>query len=824
MAWINTNGAEPDTIDPDSVITELPFTVLLALSEYLNVGDSKMNWRGVIAQIPEKIFSDDEVEAIALSIHEYNGSPALKLLRKLGGQGRSVRQLISYLDRLNHEKCLKLIKKTESLRLLQVPISQTVQSGPGTVVVFACKARGFPYPHYRWYQAFGLDSCNPHSSSKNEKEKVSHEEVPGGTDRVLKISPVRLSHSGAYCCQVYHKINGKIKQVFTDWAYLQVYPPAKEDLEFSDSDIDYQLMQKPTIVQQPPGALSVRPGKPIIVECRATGCPQPKYQWYKFGYLTHGDPLEPHALRDQQKQTLYWAQSTADDKGMYQCRVWNKAGCITSKTVAITVDSRLPESYPDHITIEHHPESVSSRIGEQRFLFCRANVTEGNLFFQWFLNGQEIPGATQSKLHFLPVKPEDRGMYQCRIQNDHVCVWSNQAMLEIIGVEQPTSEFKYSATDKVALLIGNQDYRSAKRLIAPELDVEKLAVVLSELDFKVISLLNLNLQEMNFALSAFCALLNSGVYGLFYFSGHGFSNDGQSYMIPVDAAAGYSTHECICDQHVLDQMQNRNTALNVILLDICREYNTYPQQEAAKRYTPDVRGNTVFGYAAQTNTRAWEVEETPYAFFSKYLIERIKEKKRVTHMLEDVIQDVCNDPNLTDRRQYPAIAQDLSEARTLLDPINPAGHTEEINSRSRLWGSAHLLPEMPIWMEFKYGVIVCIDIKTRFSNVLVIYSYIPITGNATNCAVKLENFTSELDIKMENQDHEGMNPGFQMTKTTVRNLQRLRGDMESTVTVEGEYQGERFQQKDTLVVTKPLVSKLWQTERYAVPSETPSGY
>ena len=34
---------------------------------------------------------------------------------------------------------------------------------------------------------------------------------------------------------------------------------------------------------------------------------------------------------------LQWAQSTADDKGMYQCRVWNKAGCITSKTVAITV-------------------------------------------------------------------------------------------------------------------------------------------------------------------------------------------------------------------------------------------------------------------------------------------------------------------------------------------------------------------------------------------------------------------------------------------------------------------------------------------------------
>ena len=30
----------------------------------------------------------------------------------------------------------------------------------------------------------------------------------------------------------------------------------------------------------------------------------------------------------------------------------------------------------------------------------------------------------------------------------------------------------------------------------------------------------------------------------------------------------------------------------------CFYSNTYPQQEAAKRYTPDVRGNTVFGYAA----------------------------------------------------------------------------------------------------------------------------------------------------------------------------------------------------------------------------------
>ena len=65
----------------------------------------------------------------------------------------------------------------------------------------------------------------------------------------------------------------------------------------------------------------------------------------------------------------------------------------------------------------------------------------------------------------------------------------------------------------MALLIGNMDYRSAEQLKAPEGDVENLSKVLSELEFKVVSLLDLNLQEMRFALSAFCDLLNSGVYG-----------------------------------------------------------------------------------------------------------------------------------------------------------------------------------------------------------------------------------------------------------------------------------------------------------------------
>ena len=59
--------------------------------------------------------------------------------------------------------------------------------------------------------------------------------------------------------------------------------------------------------------------------------------------------------------------------------------------------------------------------------------------------------------------------------------------------------------------------------------------------------------------------------GLFYFSGHGFEHDGQTYMVPHDAPTGYLPQDCMCAQEVLEKMQSRQTALNVILLDICRK-------------------------------------------------------------------------------------------------------------------------------------------------------------------------------------------------------------------------------------------------------------
>lgn len=69
------------------------------------------------------------------------------------------------------------------------------------------------------------------------------------------------------------------------------------------------------------------------------------------------------------------------------------------------------------------------------------------------------------------------------------------------------------ATDKVALLIGNLNYTHHPRLMAPTMDVHELSSLLQQLGFRVVSLLDLTLQEMEAAIDKFLQLLDRGVYG-----------------------------------------------------------------------------------------------------------------------------------------------------------------------------------------------------------------------------------------------------------------------------------------------------------------------
>lgn len=66
--------------------------------------------------------------------------------------------------------------------------------------------------------------------------------------------------------------------------------------------------------------------------------------------------------------------------------------------------------------------------------------------------------------------------------------------------------------------------------------------------------------------------------GLLYYAGHGYENFGNSFMVPVDAPNPYRSGNCLCVQSILKLMQEKETGLNVFLLDMCRkrcEFKSY---------------------------------------------------------------------------------------------------------------------------------------------------------------------------------------------------------------------------------------------------------
>lgn len=125
--------------------------------------------------------------------------------------------------------------------------------------------------------------------------------------------------------------------------------------------------------------------------------------------------------------------------------------------------------------------------------------------------------------------------------------------------------------DKVALLIGNKKYHKQKlRLNTPENDTQDLAAILNSADFKVVSLVNLNKQEMQSAISYFLSLLGKNVYAFFFFAGHGFEINSNNYMMAVDAPMEKNPEFCICAQQVLESMQSLGAKLSIMVLDMCR--------------------------------------------------------------------------------------------------------------------------------------------------------------------------------------------------------------------------------------------------------------
>ncbi|XP_016120104.1 mucosa-associated lymphoid tissue lymphoma translocation protein 1-like, partial [Sinocyclocheilus grahami] len=291
-----------------------------------------------------------------------------------------------------------------------------------------------------------------------------------------------------------------------------------------------------------------------------------------------------------------------------------------------------------HIVI--HPISQTVKPGETFTLKCTA-LGKPVPAYQWYRNGRILPKQTTETLRIENASADTVGSYLCAVSNILEERWSEAAEIEIAPPDQQPAP-TLMATDKVALLIGNLNYNNHPGLMAPTMDVHELANLLQQLGFRVVSLLDLTLQEMQAAIDKFLQLLDRGVYAVFYYAGHGYEHSGRNYLVAIDAPRPYRTENCVCVQKVMHNMQNRKAQLNVILLDTCRKW--YKQKGPLSDIKPSAPlGNTVYGYATSEDAEAFEVQDggKSTGIFTKYLNKHVLKPERVTHVLEQVSEGEC---------------------------------------------------------------------------------------------------------------------------------------------------------------------------------------
>ncbi len=132
------------------------------------------------------------------------------------------------------------------------------------------------------------------------------------------------------------------------------------------------------------------------------------------------------------------------------------------------------------------------------------------------------------------------------------------------------------AAKRVALVVGNNDYRYVPKLQKAVNDARTMGDTLKQLGFTVMVAENQNRQAFSQTLLAFDKAVEAGDTAFFFYAGHGFEIAGQNFLLPTDVpAATEGQEELVRDASVLadriiERLQNRKVRTAILVFDACR--------------------------------------------------------------------------------------------------------------------------------------------------------------------------------------------------------------------------------------------------------------
>ncbi|ANW02341.1 caspase family protein [Bradyrhizobium icense] len=132
------------------------------------------------------------------------------------------------------------------------------------------------------------------------------------------------------------------------------------------------------------------------------------------------------------------------------------------------------------------------------------------------------------------------------------------------------------AAKRVALVVGNNDYRHVPKLQKAVNDARTMGDTLKQLGFTVMVAENQNRQAFSQTLLAFDKAVDAGDTAFFFYAGHGFEIAGQNFLLPTDVPAATEGQEelvrdaSILADRVIERLQNRKVRTAILVFDACR--------------------------------------------------------------------------------------------------------------------------------------------------------------------------------------------------------------------------------------------------------------
>jgi len=218
------------------------------------------------------------------------------------------------------------------------------------------------------------------------------------------------------------------------------------------------------------------------------------------------------------------------------------------------------------------------------------------------------------------------------------------------------------AQQKHALIIGNGDYTGVSKLNNTVNDADDMEAALKGLNFtSVTKVLDGDLNRMLTEVTNLKRKLSasSDSYGFFFYSGHGVQSNGENYLIPVNASNIQSENLlrqlAVSLQFVLDELGDAGNALNMIVLDACRD-NPFSWNRGGSRGL-SVLGRAPSGsivmYATSANSTASDGTGRNGVFTGQFLNNLKTPGLSVFQVFDNTMNDVIK---VSGGRQHPELS------------------------------------------------------------------------------------------------------------------------------------------------------------------------